>query len=144
MELDFQEYRARKIVNVLVHVDGPWFWGKYTVHPYVGCCTGCEFCYSRGSRYLGKRDPDTFDTLIRVKVNAVELLRKELAHLDRDVIAAGDWQQPAEDRYRLSRQMLEVVRDFGSPCLSSSVRRCSPATWICWWRLTGRPGSGWS
>jgi DNA repair photolyase len=115
MELDFQEYRARKIVNVLVHFDGPWFWGKYTVHPYVGCCTGCEFCYSRGSRYLGKRDPDTFDTLIRVKVNAVELLRKELAHLDRDVIAAGDWQQPAEDRYRLSRQMLEVVRDFGFP-----------------------------
>jgi DNA repair photolyase len=115
MKLEFQEYRVRKIVNVHRHVDGPWFWGKYTAHPYVGCRNGCEFCYARGSRYLGRRDPSTFDTLIQVKVNAVELLRKELARLERDVIACGDWQQPAEDRYRLSRAMLEVVRDFSFP-----------------------------
>jgi DNA repair photolyase len=115
MKLEFQEYRARKIVNVHKHVDGPWFWGKYTAHPYVGCRSGCEFCYSRGSRYLGRRDPDTFDTLIQVKINAVELLREELPGLAHEVIACGDWQQPAEDRYRLSRGMLEVVRDLGFP-----------------------------
>jgi DNA repair photolyase len=115
MQLEFKEYRTRKIVNVHKHVDGPWFWGKYTAHPYVGCRSGCEFCYERGSRYLGRRDPDTFDTLIQVKINAVELLRKELAQLDRDVIAVGDWQQPAEDRYGLSRGMLEVVRDLDYP-----------------------------
>jgi DNA repair photolyase len=112
MRLEFREYQARKIVNVHRHVDGPWFWGKYTAHPYIGCRSGCEFCYSRGSRYLGKRDPNTFDTLIQVKVNAVELLRKELSRLEPGVIACGDWQQPAEDRYRLSRGMLEVVRDL--------------------------------
>ncbi len=115
MPLEFEEYRPRKIVNVHRHVDGPWFWGKYTAHPYVGCRSGCEFCYQRGSRYLGRRDPDTYDTLIRVKVNAVDLLRRELSRLDREVIACGDWQQPAEDRYQLSRHMLEVVRDFGLP-----------------------------
>jgi DNA repair photolyase len=115
MELRFEEYRPRKIVNVHKHVDGPWFWGKYTAHPYVGCRSGCEFCYVRGTRYLGKRDPDTFDTLIQVKVNAVELLRKEVARLEPDVISVGDWQQPAEERYRLSRAMLEVVRDFRWP-----------------------------
>ena len=115
MELGFQEYRARKIVNVHRHVDGPWFWGRYSAHPYVGCRSGCEFCYLRGSRYLGRRDPDTFDTLIRVKTNAVELLRKELSRLSPDVIACGDWQQPAEDRYRLSRGMLEVVHDLAFP-----------------------------
>jgi DNA repair photolyase len=114
MKLEFHEYRARKIVNVHKHVDGPWFWGKYTAHPYVGCRSGCEFCYSRGDRYL-RRDPDTFDTLIGVKLNAVELLRKELPRLGRDVISVGDWQQPAENRYRLSRGMLEVVRDEGFP-----------------------------
>jgi DNA repair photolyase len=110
VKLEFQEYRARKIVNVHKHVDGPWFWGKYTAHPYVGCRSGCEFCYARGSRYL-RRDPDTFDTLIGVKVNAVELLRKELLGLERESISVGDWQQPAEARYRLSRGMLEMVRD---------------------------------
>ncbi len=115
MKLEFQEYRARKIVNVHKHVDGPWFWGKYTAHPYVGCRSGCEFCYFRGTRYLGRRHPDTFDTLIQVKVNAVELLRQELPDLEREVISVGDWQRPAEDRYRLSRGMLEVVRDAGFP-----------------------------
>ena len=113
--LKFQEYRVRKIVNVHKHVDGPWFWGKYTAHPYVGCRSGCQFCYSRGSRYLGRRDPDTFDTLIQVKINAVELLRKELPRLEHEVVSVGDWQQPAEDRYQLSRGMLEVVRDLGFP-----------------------------
>jgi len=53
--------------------------------------------------------------LIQVKINAVEQLRKELPRLDREVIACGDWQQPAEGRYRLSRGMLEVVRDLGFP-----------------------------
>jgi DNA repair photolyase len=115
MKLEFQEYRARRIVNVHKHVDGPWFWGKYTAHPYVGCRSGCEFCYTRGSRYLGRRDPDTFDTLIQVKTNGVELLREELDCLEYEVISCGDWQRPAEDRYRLSRGMLEVVRDLGFP-----------------------------
>jgi DNA repair photolyase len=115
MKTRFQEYHARKIINVHPHVDGPWFWDKYSAHPYVGCRSGCEFCYLRGSRYLGRRDPDTLDTLIQVKINAVELLRKELPRLDHDVIACGDWQQPAEDRYRLSRGMLEVVHDLAFP-----------------------------
>jgi DNA repair photolyase len=115
MELELQEYRARKIVNVHKHVDGPWFWGKYTAHPYVGCRSGCEFCYTRGSRYLGRRDPDTFNTLIQVKINAVELLRKELSRLEYETVSCGDWQRPAEERYRLSRGMLEVVLDLGFP-----------------------------
>jgi DNA repair photolyase len=114
MRLDFHEYRARKIVNVHRHVDS-WFWDKYSAHPYIGCRSGCEFCYSRGGRYLGRRDPDTFDTLIRVKINAVERLRGELFGLEPDVITCGDWQQPAEDRYKLSRRMLEVVLERGFP-----------------------------
>jgi DNA repair photolyase len=115
MRLEFQEYRARRIVNVHRHVDGPWFWGRYSAHPYTGCRSGCEFCYVRGGRYLGRRDPSTLDTLIRVKINAVDLLRKELPRLQPDVIACGDWQQPAEDRYQLSRAMLQVIRDQGFP-----------------------------
>ncbi|MBI4670119.1 MAG: hypothetical protein HY741_00415 [Chloroflexi bacterium] len=116
MNLAFHEYRVKKIVNVYKHVDG-WFWNKYSAHPYIGCRSGCEFCYLRGTRNLGKRDPETFDTLIQVKTNAVELLRKELGRLQPDVINAGDWQQPAEEKYRLSRAMLEVVHEFKFPLL---------------------------
>lgn len=115
MKLEFEEYRAREIVNVHKHVDGPWFWGKYTAHPYIGCRSGCEFCYLRGPRYRGNQDPDKFDTHIRVKINAIELLKKEIAKLKKDVISVGDWQQPAESRYRLSRKMLELVNQFNFP-----------------------------
>jgi DNA repair photolyase len=117
MTLEFREYEAKKILNVHKHVDGGWFWDKYSAHPYIGCRHGCEFCYSRGGHYLGKRDPGTFETLIQVKVNAPELLRKELARKTPDVIVCGDWQLPAEERYGVSRRMLEAVLAFGFPLL---------------------------
>lgn len=115
MKLEFQEIQSKKIVNVHKHIDGPWFWTKYTAHPYIGCRSGCEFCYFRGGAYLGRRDPDNFDTLIQVKTNAVELLRVELGRLPPDLIFAGDWQQPAEDRFHLSRAMLEVLAELRFP-----------------------------
>ncbi len=111
----FDEYETRKLINVHKHVDGPWFWGRYTAHPYVGCAHGCEFCYTRGGKYLGRMDPDDFDRVIRVKVNAVERMRIELPKLAPEIITTGDWQQPAESTYRLSRGLLEVVLEHGFP-----------------------------
>ena len=125
MQLEFREYQARKIVNTHRHVDGPWFWGKYTAHPYVGCRSGCEFCYSRGGRYLGKRDPETFDTLIQVKINAVDLLRKELSRLAPEVISCGDWQQPAEDRFGYPAECSKSCWISAFRSLSSNARRFS-------------------
>jgi len=110
----YQEYEAKHILNVHKHTDS-WFFDKYSAHPYVGCAFGCEFCYSRGGKYLGRRDPDDFDRVIRVKVNAAELLRRQLARQAVDVVTCGDWQVPAERDYGLSRRMLEVVRDLGFP-----------------------------
>jgi len=115
VKIEYQEYNVRKIVNVHKHVDGPWFWGKYTANPYVGCRSGCNFCYLRGSRYLGRRDAKTFDSLIQVKMNAADRLQVEMTRLDKGIISVGDWQQPAESRYQLSRAMLEVVFEFGFP-----------------------------
>ena len=115
MMIEYQEYQTRKILNIHKHVDGPWFWGKYTAHPYVGCRSGCDFCYCRGGRYLGRRDPETFDCLIGVKTNAVERLRGEMFGLEPEIISVSDWQQPAEDEYKLSRGMLEVVFEAGFP-----------------------------
>ena len=115
MKLEFHEKEVKKIVNVHKHVDGGWFWTKYSAHPYIGCRSGCEFCYLRGGIYLGNRDPDSFDTYIEVKLNAPDLLRRELVKLTPDVINAGDWQQPAEDRYLLSREMLKIVAEFSFP-----------------------------
>ena len=93
----------------------PGFGANIRPTPTLVAAAACEFCYLRGSRYLGKRDPKRFDSLIQVKINAVELFRREMGRLDRDVISCGDWQQPAEHRFRLSRAMLDVVRDFEFP-----------------------------
>ncbi len=114
MKPTYQEYKTKRILNVHKHVDG-WFFDKYSAHPYVGCAFGCEFCYCRETKYLRDRAPDDFDRVIRVKVNAAELLRRELARRPVDVIACGDWQVPAERDYLLSRRMLEVVHDLGFP-----------------------------
>ena len=73
------------------------------------------FCYLRGGYYLGQRDAETFDSLIQVKINAVDLLKKELPKLSPDLINLGDWQQPAEDRYQISRAMLEVLSEHDFP-----------------------------
>jgi DNA repair photolyase len=117
MNLSFQEYNARKIVNAHKHIDGAWFWDKYSAHPYIGCRHGCEFCYSRGGPYLGQRDPAKFDSMIKVKRNAVELLKKELPRLTPDILSCGDWQEPAESRYQISRAMLAVVLENRFPLL---------------------------
>jgi len=116
MNLVFEEYRTKRIVNIHRRVD-PWFWDKYSATPYVGCRSGCEFCYLRGKRYLSSLDPEHFDTHIRVKINAPERLRKEIVKLEKDIIYCGDWQQPAEERYRLSRRMLEIVLEYEFPLL---------------------------
>jgi DNA repair photolyase len=117
VELVIEERRARSIVNVHAHADGPWFWSRYSARPYVGCRSGCAFCYLRGGIYLGRRNPAEFDTRIEVKVNAPELLDRALARLSPDVIVCGDWQQPVEERFGISRRMLEVVLAHGFPLL---------------------------
>jgi len=115
MRIEYKEYRTKKILNIHKHVDGPWFWGKYTAHPYVGCRYGCSFCYCRGFRYLGRRSPESFSKVIEVKINAVERLQGELFGLPKEIISVGDWQQPAESKYQLSREMLKVVLDAQFP-----------------------------
>jgi DNA repair photolyase len=113
MAVEYKLYRPRRILNRYKHADH-WFWTRYTAHPYMGCQHGCEYCYWRESKYCPYPDPEDFPRLIKVKINAPELLRKELSKAPVDVIGLGDY-QPAEFRYRLSRQMLQTCLDLGFP-----------------------------
>lgn len=113
--MDYKSYSAKKILNVQKHADGGWFWTKYSAYPYKGCYFGCEYCYERDERYLPfKSQPEMFDQLVEVKENAPALLEKELAKAKPNLIAVGDW-QPAEKKYRLSREMLEICLKFKFP-----------------------------
>lgn len=71
-----------------------------------------------GLKTLGRHYPDLVadwlaqQVVHRRRCHRALMLRKATTYLSDE---RGDWQQPAEDRYRLSRGMLEVVRDLGFP-----------------------------
>ena len=109
----FVPYRPKTIVNKGKRADH-WFWTRYSAHPYVGCQHGCDFCYSREQKYSPYADPDDFAYVIKVKENAPDLLRRALQRLPVDLTFTGDY-QPAERKFGLSRQMLEVCHDLGFP-----------------------------
>jgi DNA repair photolyase len=78
-------------------------------------------CFARNTHtYLDLDAGHDFDTKVVVKVNAGELLRKELAapRWRRAHIAMGtnvDCYQRAEGRYRLMPQIITALRDFANP-----------------------------
>jgi DNA repair photolyase len=91
-----------------------WFWTRYSAYPYIGCQHGCEFCYCRERKYSPFDDPHDFAYIIKVKENAADLLRRALSRAPVDAIFTGDY-QPAERKYRISHQMLQVCLEMGFP-----------------------------
>jgi DNA repair photolyase len=93
---------------------------RWSLNPYRGCVHGCHYCYARATHpYLGM-NADDFETKIVVKSNMPEVLRKELGKPSwtKERVAIGtatDAYQPCEGRYRLTRQVLEALRDFDTP-----------------------------
>ncbi|MEV0603266.1 Rv2578c family radical SAM protein [Streptomyces sp. NPDC050315] len=115
----FHEVRARSIVNRVPGASRMPF--EWTVNPYRGCTHACVYCFARRTHsYL---DLDTglgFDSQIVVKVNAPDLLRRELSgrRWRGDHIAMGtnvDCYQRAEGRYRLMPGIIEALREHANP-----------------------------
>ena len=89
----------------------------WTLNPYRGCTHGCHYCYAR--RYhvqFEMNADDEFASVILVKTNFVEVLRRELAKPSWTgaYIAVGtatDCYQPIEGQYKLTRGVLaELLR----------------------------------
>ena len=113
----YQEVRCRSALN---RVKGmPFF--KWTLNPYRGCTHGCHYCFAR--RYqtqFALNAGDDFASVIFVKTNFVEVLRRELAKPTwaKESIGFGtatDPYQPIEGLYRLTRGVLEALRDAATP-----------------------------
>ncbi|MET7572311.1 Rv2578c family radical SAM protein [Streptomyces sp. NPDC005492] len=117
--ITFHEVRARSIINRVPGASRMPF--EWTVNPYRGCSHACVYCFARKTHsYL---DLDTglgFDSQIVVKVNAPDLLRRQLGSRRwlGDHIAMGtnvDCYQRAEGRYRLMPGILGALRDHANP-----------------------------
>jgi DNA repair photolyase len=93
----------------------------WSLNPYMGCVHRCTFCYVRAFERRADRPSDErYGTSIRVKVNVVEVLRRELARASWEsesvaVGAATDPYQPAEGRYRLTRGCIEAFAEASNP-----------------------------
>src|SRR6266849_7902389 len=110
--------RARSIVS---HNDSPDIGFTQSINPYRGCEHGCIYCYARPSHaYLELSPGLDFETKLFAKTNAAELLRAELAKpgYKPSPIALGantDCYQPIERKYRITRQILEVLAETNHP-----------------------------
>lgn len=94
---------------------------EQSVNPYRGCEHGCIYCFARPTHaYLGMSAGVDFESRLFAKPNAAALLIKELSapgYVPK-VIAMGtntDPYQPLERKMRITRSILEVLRDFRHP-----------------------------
>jgi DNA repair photolyase len=92
-----------------------------SLNPYRGCEHGCIYCFARPSHsYLGLSPGLDFESRIFAKVNAADLLRRELAKPGYvpESIAIGvntDAYQPCERERGITREVLQVLGECNHP-----------------------------
>jgi DNA repair photolyase len=110
------EQQAKSVINAVTGMPFKW-----SINPYRGCYHQCVFCYARRTHtFLEEDGVKGWGSKIFVKVNAPAVLRTELAKRSwkGEPIAIGtvtDPYQPLEGRYRITRGILEALRDYGTP-----------------------------
>jgi len=116
---DQARYQEVHVRSALAEAKGMPF--RWTLNPYRGCTHACEYCYARKyQRHLELDAGDTFSTLIFVKQNLPQVLKRDVerASWEREVVAIGtatDPYQPIEGHYKLTRKCLEVLIEAGTP-----------------------------
>ena len=105
----------------------------WTINPYRGCEYGCKYCYARyAHEFMELRDPELFERKIYTKHFEAPAFRAEVRRLKLgDTIWIGtatDPYQPAERRFQITRQILEVISgerglDIGITTKSDFVSR---------------------
>jgi DNA repair photolyase len=106
------EVEAHSVINKVPGGGMPFDW---TINPYRGCMHACVYCFARPTHtYLDMDAGRDFETKIVVKVNAPEVLGRELAsrRWKGEHIAMGtgtDPYQRVEGRYRLMRGILSAL-----------------------------------
>ncbi len=112
------EERAKSILTRNASPDIPF---SVSLNPYRGCEHGCIYCFARPTHsYLGLSPGLDFESRIYAKVNAPELLARELSKKSYvpEPIALGvntDAWQPVERDLRLTRRVIEVLHERGQP-----------------------------
>ena len=125
------EVRFEDAKRVLSRNESPDIPFDRSINTYRGCEHGCVYCFARPTHsYLGLSPGLDFETIIIAKRNVAAALRAELAHRDYTpgqlaIGTATDCYQPVERDLRLTRAVIEVLREarhpFGLVTKSSAV-----------------------
>ncbi len=116
--IEFIETEAKSVIN---KVPGNFLPFNWTINPYRGCTHSCTYCFARPTHtYMDMNAGRDFETKIVVKVNAPQVLRRQLGGRSwkGDHIAMGtgtDPYQRAEGRYRLMRGIIRALIDYRNP-----------------------------
>jgi DNA repair photolyase len=115
------ETEAKSILRKHNKIDS-WFLSHYGMNLYRGCTHNCVYCDGRSEGYYVEGE---FGKDVAVKVNAAEVLRRELdpkrkhTPFKRSFIMVGggvsDSYQPLEKKYELTRRALEAVHEYNFP-----------------------------
>ncbi|MGN6247278.1 MAG: PA0069 family radical SAM protein [Ginsengibacter sp.] len=115
------QYIEQKVKSIVNKVTSPDLGMMYSMNPYAGCEHGCIYCYARNvHEYWGYSAGLDFESKIIVKVNAPQVLHQYLMKQKEEIspiMMSGntDCYQPAEQKYRLTKKMLEVCNLFNQP-----------------------------
>lgn len=107
--------REEQVASILSRNQSPDIPFDLAINPYRGCEHGCSYCYARPTHsYLDLSPGLDFETRLVAKVNAAEVLRRELAKRGHVVTpicigSATDAYQPIERGLRITRAVLEVL-----------------------------------
>ncbi|HEY3244676.1 MAG TPA: PA0069 family radical SAM protein [Phycisphaerae bacterium] len=116
--VEVYEETAKSVITENESPDVPFRW---SVNPYRGCQHACAYCYARPyHEYLGFGAGTDFETKLVVKVNAAELLDRELRNpkwAGESLTFSGitDCYQPLEAVYRITQACLRVCLDHRNP-----------------------------
>ncbi len=118
LRTEVAQERPRSVINYVNSPDLPF---DRSVNPYRGCEHGCCYCFARPSHaFLGLSPGLDFETRLVARPDAPKVLARELgrkAYVP-NVMAIGtntDPYQPIEARYRIMRQMLQILSDWNHP-----------------------------
>jgi len=114
--VQIEEIACKSVLNAVRGMPFAW-----SINPYQGCYHQCVFCYARAThRYRELDGVGSWGSRLRAKVNAPEVLRRELARpaWRNEHVAIGtatDPYQAIEGRYRITRRILVELARAATP-----------------------------
>ncbi|WP_245511008.1 PA0069 family radical SAM protein [Martelella mediterranea] len=118
IKTDVQVERAKSIISRNDSPDIPF---ERSINPYRGCEHGCIYCFARPSHgFMGLSSGLDFETKLFAKPDAPRQLTRELSKpgYHAKTLAIGtntDPYQPIEKKWRIMRQILEVLSAANHP-----------------------------